>query len=500
MGTGKWIRKAARDANFQRQISSPDCRFWSFEFWSYSLHFRVAALGLVLGYTAFQWGGVLRNDQYVYLLAVGVLAIVLNAGRPREEPAPLPTRAVRWAAVLLPAYILLQVVPLPVGVLRVLSPWRAQSVDALEPIGAKLLFASLSTSPAATFQCFLLVSGYVIVFLLVRELAWRLRDRRWLAVWPIVAIAALEGGLGLWQNFGRTGEATQWGTYVNHNHYAGFLEMALPFAVMYPVALLRRARRRGNLSLAPSLAACGVWGLAALIVAGIVHSLSRMGFIATLGSMLVMGTLAFGNSPLDWLQSSRKRRWGAAGMLAMALLACFALLPSERLILRFAELTSSDPTGGGRAKLWAATIPLIRAYPVFGCGLGGYETAFLKFKAFDPLIRDDFAHNDYLQLLAELGLAGFAILAVPACSIVRTTLRKAVVSQGPEGRYFAVACAGALAAILLHSLADFNLYIPANAMLLAWIAGMTPEAPPPSAILSRWEQLASGPAQRLRAA
>ena len=105
-----------------------------------------------------------------------------------------------------------------------------------------------------------------------------------------------------------------------------------------------------------------------------------------------------------------------------------------------------------------------------------------------------------MQLLAELGLAGFAILAVPACSLVMSTLRKAAVSQDPEGRYFAVACAGALAAILLHSLADFNLYIPANAMLLAWIAGMTPEARPPSAILSRWEQLASGPAQRLRAA
>ena len=70
----------------------------------------------------------------------------------------------------------------------------------------------------------------------------------------------------------------------------------------------------------------------------------------------------------------------------------------------------------------------------------------------------------------------------------------------PGARYLAVAGAGALAAILLHSLADFNLYIPANAMLLAWIAGMTPEARPPSAILSRWEQLASGPAQRLRAA
>ena len=52
-------------------------------------------------------------------------------------------------------------------------------------------------------------------------------------------------------------------------------------------------------------------------------------------------------------------------------------------------------------------------------------------------------------------------------------MRKSVGFRDPGARYFAVACAGALAAILVHSLADFNLYIPANAMLLAWIAGMT---------------------------
>jgi len=488
-------------------------------------------LGGVLGYAVFRWGGVQLAVQYEFLLALGLLAMVYSLARRRHPSAPLPGRALRWAAALLPAYVLLQAVPLPLALLRVASPLRALAVHTLEPIGVKPSFAPLSVSPAATFQHFLLLCGYVAVFLLVRELTLHFgaiplarsgrrgntppysgrrdqpeatlgaeENRRWIMIAPIVTLGALEAGLGLWQNLGRTGEAAQWGTYVNHNHYAGFLEMALPFAVMYPVALLRRARLRGNPSLAPSLAACGVWGLAAVMLAGIANSLSRMGFIATLGSALVMGTLAFGNRPLGWLKSSRKRRWGAAGMLAMVLLAGFAFLPSERLILRFAELTSSDPTGGGRARLWAATIPLIKAYPVFGCGLGGYETAFLKFKAFDPLVRDDFAHNDYLQLLAELGLAGFAILAVPACSLVMSTLRKAAVSQDPEGRYFAVACAGALAAILLHSLADFNLYIPANAMLLAWIAGMTPEARPPSAILSRWEQLASGPAQRLRAA
>jgi hypothetical protein len=107
-------------------------------------------------------------------------------------------------------------------------------------------------------------------------------EYRWLVIWPILGIAALEAGLGLWQYFGGTGEQVRWGTYANHNHYAGFLEMALPFAVMYPVVLLRRAHSGWHSSFSPALAASGLWALAGLIFAGIVCSFSRMGFIATL--------------------------------------------------------------------------------------------------------------------------------------------------------------------------------------------------------------------------
>ena len=430
-------------------------------------------LGGVLAYVAFEWGGVVRTGRYEYLLLLGLLAMILSLGRARDEWAPLPGGVVRWALALLPAYVLMQVVPLPVSLVRVLSPARAEGVAALDLIGAKVNFASLSVSPAATFQSFLLVCGYLIIFLLVCELTWRFDDSCWLAIWPIVAIGALEAGLGLCQYFGGTEEQVRWGTYVNHNHYAGFLEMALPFAVVYPVALLRRARSRGHSPLAPALAACGVWALAGLMFAGIVHSFSRMGFLATLFSLFVMGTLAFGTRQLSWVASSRKRQGGAVGLVAALALAGFVFLPPDRLILRFAQLVSTDPTGGGRAQLWAETIPLIRAYPVFGCGLGGYETAFWRFKVSGPLLTDDFAHNDYLQLLAELGLVGFAIGATLAFSVARMAVRRAVRSADPGARYFAVAGAGALAAILLHSLADFNLYIPANAMLLAWIAGMT---------------------------
>jgi len=449
----------------------------------------LAALGGVLAYVAFEWGGVVRTGRYEYLLLLGLLAMSLGLGRARDEWAPLPGGVVRWTLALLPAYVLMQVVPLPVSLVRVLSPVRAEAVAALDLIGAKVNLTSLSVSPAATFQSFLLVCGYLIIFLLVRELTWRFDHSGWLAISPIVAIGALEAGLGLCQYFGGTGAQVRWGTYANHNHYAGFLEMALPFAVVYPVALSRRTRSRGHSPVAPALGACGVWALAGLMFAGIVHSFSRMGFVAALSSLFVMGTLAFGTRQLSWVAASRKRQIVTVGLVAALVLVGFVFLPPDKLILRFAQIASVEGlTAEGRINLWAATIPLIKAYPFFGCGLGGYETAFMRFKAFDPLLTDDFAHNDYLQLLAELGVMGFAIGATLAFSVVRTAVRRAVGSRDPGARYFAVACAGALAAILVHSLADFNLYIPANAMLLVWIAGMTAGLRFQVSRMSDWER------------
>jgi O-antigen ligase len=173
----------------------------------------------------------------------------------------------------------------------------------------------------------------------------------------------------------------------------------------------------------------------------------------------------------------------------MLVLASLVFLAPDKLIRRFAQIASVEGlTAEGRTKLWAETVPLIRSYPVFGCGLGGYETAFSRFKVSGVLVTDDFAHNDYLQLLAELGLVGFTIGAVLAVSVVRMALSKAVESEDQEERNFAVACVGSLAAILLHSLVDFNLYIPANAMLLAWIAGMTVGMLPQPGRMSGWER------------
>ena len=97
----------------------------------------VAGLGTVLGYAAFEWGGVLRRDQDVCLLLLGALAIAWSLGQ-RRPWAPLGGRALGWALALLPAYLLLEVVPLPLPLLRALSPVRAEAVAALAPLGVRI--------------------------------------------------------------------------------------------------------------------------------------------------------------------------------------------------------------------------------------------------------------------------------------------------------------------------------------------------------------------------
>ena len=84
----------------------------------------------------------------------------------------------------------------------------------------------------------------------------------------------------------------------------------------------------------------------------------------------------------------------------------------------------------------------------------------------------NFAHNDYLQILAEMGAPGFFVGIGLAALVVRNTAIAAIRRRSGSLRFLALGCAGALSAIMLHSLVDFNLYIPANAVILAWIAGM----------------------------
>jgi O-antigen ligase len=146
-------------------------------------------------------------------------------------------------------------------------------------------------------------------------------------------------------------------------------------------------------------------------------------------------------------------------------------LSPDKLVSRISFLTSGEGIAAhSRLPLWRDTLQLIGEYPLLGCGLGAFAVPFLRHKTSEPMLFDQYAHNDYLQVLAETGLAGFALFSWSLVTGLRWCWTRRPTTQ--TDRALAAGAFGAFTAIALHGLTDFNFYIPANAMIVAWIGGI----------------------------
>jgi O-antigen ligase len=159
-------------------------------------------------------------------------------------------------------------------------------------------------------------------------------------------------------------------------------------------------------------------------------------------------------------------RWRIPAIGVIVVLA-FIYLPDEPFVARFSNLW-----GDVRFKIWPDTVGLVKAFPLFGCGLGGYKSCFMRFQTVAPMNTVDYAHNDYLQILAEFGLIAFLAGLLFAARLLRATIRRSIHAPSQDHRLLAIACTASLVAMLLHSFVDFNLYVPANGAVFAWICGI----------------------------
>ena len=123
-------------------------------------------------------------------------------------------------------------------------------------------------------------------------------------------------------------------------------------------------------------------------------------------------------------------------------------------------------------RLWREALPLIAAHPVFGTGLGGYESAFRRYQISEPLLSVDFAHNDYLQFASETGLLGAGLLFLPIFYLFGRMVLCFLSDRRRYRRSVVLGCVGSTLALLLHSLVDFNLQLPANALIFAVVLGI----------------------------
>jgi len=427
-----------------------------------SCYAYLAALSLIFAYAVFESGAILPSDWNRCLVSLGLLPLVYIRYTSKEDLAPPLQWWLRWPPLLLLGFVGLQLVPLPMGLLRAVSPARADLSQSLNEVFPGTFSTTISVYPSATLAHLFRVAAYTVVFVMTRELAWRTHGRRWLVIAPVLMIAGAEAVFGLFQY---SPDNAAHGTYENRDHFAGLLELSLPFAAVYAIAAMM-ARRRQTFRQAV-LVSISV-ALATLMFLGIILSLSRTGFLASLSSLFVAGSLSLG------VRMPALRRFVAAALVAAALIAASFYLAPDQLINRFGEIagTSADMMGDGRPRIWKDTWGLITHYPLAGCGLGAFEQAFPRFRTFLPELAVDTVHNDYLQFLAELGAIGFSLAAFGMMAVFLSAAYAAFRSVHSSTRYFAIASLGALIAILIHSFADYNLYIPANAMVFAWIAGL----------------------------
>jgi O-antigen ligase len=441
---------------------------------------HLSLLGGLLAAAVFADGGTVPQAWLVCQVAVGLLLISSTAiTKPARAAAP-PARGFPAAVLLLPLYATVQAFPLPLRLVRWLSPARAELHDSIANLLPEIPpWTPLSVDPAATLDFALRLAAYAAVYWIVRGLSARFGRNSFAVTAPVVLVAVVESGIALLQNL--AGKPAT-GSYVNRNHLAGLLEMALPFAVVPAISLLSavstpaisvpalplgRSRGKSPRPLAAAAGATLTGAGAVLILAAILASRSRGGLVAALVSLLVLGLAALKRSALP------RKKWLLAAALAALLATAFLYLPSENLVRRYTHLLGRDALRHeGRVSLWSETLDLVAAYPLVGCGFGGFEAAFLGYKRSAPMVTDTHAHNDYLELLAEGGVLAFALCVALAAPPIAALVRASVRSESGRDSVMSLACLASIAAILAHSFVDFNLRIPANGMAFFWVLGL----------------------------
>ncbi len=421
------------------------------------------------------------------LLALELLGLAVFAAFALHRVAPWAglSAVERIALILLPAIPLLALVPLPAAWWALL-PGHALYADALTLVGDTTAWRGASLVPWSTQASGLALLPVLAVFLATRACSERQRAR---LVFLILALAALQALLGLVQYgtqdpllyLGMEPSANAVGTYPNRNHFAGLFEMAFPLAAAlfaanfgHDVHAQRRYHGHGLRAVFASVGATQVnrylvfMLLLVLFGVAVVFSRSRTG-ITLLIVGIVVSALAFAPR-LGGRHSLRT----VSGVMVL-LISCAAAIGLVPVLERF---TQADPIADSRWSIAQATIKGIGTFFPLGAGQGTFPEVFRRFHPGDVPLFVNSAHNDYLEWLFDGGaLAGLAIVLVAALVVLRLA-RTARMDGWPRDRYLRIGAVIGIALIALHSLVDYNLRIPANAMLFAFLMGLlfAPEA------------------------
>jgi O-antigen ligase len=329
-----------------------------------------------------------------------------------------------------------------------------------------------STHPRTSFWATVLLLNYIVIFYITVHYLRTRRHFRTL-IFLIIGLATFLSLFGFFKKFAINpfpwwdyrdltyGPEFLTSTYGNHNHLAGYLEMAF-FLIL---GLFLRDYKGGRL--------CLMVYLALIILTALVLSLSRGAWGASTCGLIFMASM---------LLSSR--RFNRKKLLLFLILGVSVLLlivlastPVVERLLTVLE-NQEDASFQSRRIAWKGVIQMIVDNPLLGTGPGTFALVFTQYQPPGLGRRFMNAHNDYLHYTAELGLLLVPLLIFAIFAFYRKALTKL---DNPSRllRGITLGAVSGITAILFHSLLDFNLHIPANALLFTFLAAIV-VAPRPS--------------------
>ena len=330
---------------------------------------------------------------------------------------------------------------------------------------AQILLGTTAYSYITRYEAMRYLS-YGIVMLVASECV-RGEELRKKVSFGLLAFGTVYAGFALAQEFTSNGKifwlhkplfpGSNYGSYVNHNHYAGLMEMLIPVPLVLSMGHLFRGGKQAMVAFA-----------AVLMGSTVFLAKSRGGMIAFLLQLVMLGALT--------LWQKRDRRI-AIGLLTVCLSVLFFLffIGRGRVLGRLGDL---DP--GIRFKMTTDCLRMFLHHPIAGSGLGTFPIVYPRDRTFFTTLFINQAHNDYAQLLVETGLLGFLLTL---WFLGRLYQRATPTSRRWEFKWEAALSLAALlgcTGILFHSFVDFNLHIPANAALFYALAGLAASELSPS--------------------
>ena len=336
-----------------------------------------------------------------------------------------------------------------------------------KPIIAITVLCLISTlfsdhKPFALEGMLMLLTYITAFYITISSIQTRKQQR--ILIYTIISTAVLLSLIAILKRFGQN-PLPFWtypeyassiaGPYVNRNHLAGFLDMAIPLSIILFITRQRTLEVKIGLII-----------LVLFLLTTQAFTLSRGGWTSTIAAILFIAAILLA-------QKNHVHKKAILTITTITVIISLFILSSLPVVQRITTLTQQDPIDNlsDRIRIWKGVVNQIKDNPFIGTGPNSFNVAYSAWQLPGDTYLPRYAHNDYLHFIFETGILLILILIFTLFSFFKSGFQN-LKTQSRQKKGFTLGTMAGILAILIHSFFDFNLNIPANAFLFTIIAAI----------------------------